>query len=109
MNRVLRGVWQQPLRSVDRKAVGRNVSERRFSLEIERDRSSRPFSLKGEGGIPICVLASVMECFRGSNRRHAAKGFHVNKGEPSVSSGACRIKQANHARMIRRPDGSQIG
>jgi GMP synthase-like glutamine amidotransferase len=33
----------------------------------------------------------------------------VNKGEPSVSSGACRIRQTSNARMIRRADGSQIG
>ncbi len=41
--------------------------------------------------IPAGGLASMLECFRGSYRRHVVKGLHVNKGDPSVSSGACRI------------------
>jgi hypothetical protein len=31
-------------------------------------------------------MASILECFRGSYRRHANKGFHVNKGDPPGSS-----------------------
>ena len=36
------------LRSVDRKAVGRNISEREDSPEIDRDRSSRPYPSMGK-------------------------------------------------------------
>src|SRR5215469_5730685 len=66
-------------------------------------------SCKGEGGIPGRGKASVVGCFRGSYRWHATKGFHGNKGEPSGSGLACRVRQADKAREIRRPDGSQTG
>ena len=36
------------LRSVDREAVGRNISEREDSPEIDRDRSSRPYPSTGK-------------------------------------------------------------
>ena len=36
------------LRSVDREVVGRNVSEREDSPEIDRDRSSRPYPSTGK-------------------------------------------------------------
>jgi hypothetical protein len=36
------------LRSVDREAVGRNISERKDSPEIDRDRSSRPYPSMGK-------------------------------------------------------------
>jgi len=36
------------LRSVDREVVGRNISEREDSPEIDRDRSSRLYPLKGK-------------------------------------------------------------
>src|SRR5215472_19030676 len=36
------------LRSVDREAVGRNISERKGSPEIDRDWSSRPYPSKGK-------------------------------------------------------------
>ena len=39
-------------------------------------------------------MASVLRCFRGSYRRHATKGFHGNKGDPSGSSVACKARQA---------------
>jgi hypothetical protein len=39
-------------------------------------------------------------CFRGSYRWHAAKGFHGNKGEPSGSGVACKVRQASKARRI---------
>jgi hypothetical protein len=58
-------------------------------------------SLKGEDGVPGRDKASVLGCFRGSNRRHAAKGFHMNKGDPSGSSTACRVRQAGKVRTIR--------
>jgi len=38
--------------SVDREVVGRNISERQNSPEIDRDRSSRPYPANGEGKIP---------------------------------------------------------
>ena len=37
-------------------------------------------------------------CFRGSYRRHAAEGFHGNKGDPSGSSVACKVRQAGKVR-----------
>ena len=43
-------------------------------------------------------MASVLSCFRGSYRQHATKGFHGNKGDPSGSSLACRVQQADEAR-----------
>src|ERR1022692_5278164 len=52
-------------------------------------------------------MASVLGCFRGSYRQHATKGFHGNKGDPSGSSLTCRVRQAEQARKIRRPDGRQ--
>ena len=36
------------LRSVDREIVGRNISEREDSPEIDRDRSSRPYPSMGK-------------------------------------------------------------
>jgi hypothetical protein len=36
------------LRSVDREIVGRNISERQSSPEIDRDRSSRPYPPTGK-------------------------------------------------------------
>lgn len=36
------------LRSVDREVVGRNISERENSPEIDRDRSSRPYPSTGK-------------------------------------------------------------
>lgn len=36
------------LRSVDREIVGRNISEREDSPEIDRDRSSRPYPSTGK-------------------------------------------------------------
>jgi len=30
-------------------------------------------------------MASALLCFRGSHRRHAVEGSHVNKGDPSGS------------------------
>ena len=36
------------LRSVDREIVGRNISERKYSPEIDRDRSSRPYPPVGK-------------------------------------------------------------
>jgi hypothetical protein len=36
------------LRSVDREIVGRNISERKYSPEIDRDRSSRPYPSEGK-------------------------------------------------------------
>ena len=36
------------LRSVDREVVGRNISERKNSPEIDRDRSSRPYPAQGK-------------------------------------------------------------
>ena len=91
MNRVLRGVRYWPVRSINREAVGRNESERKFSLEIELIGAVFPFAQRGRRN-SVCGLASIVECFRGLNRRHAAKGFHLNKGESSFSRGACRIK-----------------
>ena len=41
-------VASMALRSVDREMVGRNVSERKHSPEIDRDRSSRPYPPKGK-------------------------------------------------------------
>jgi len=40
-------------------------------------------------------MASVLSCFRGSYRQHATKGFHGNKGDPSGSSLACWVRQAD--------------
>ena len=45
---------------------------------------------KREGRIPGCVKASALECFRGTYRRHAVKGFHANKGDPSGPSGGLK-------------------
>ena len=45
----------------------------------------------------------------GSYRWHVVEGFHVNKGGPSGSSGACRVGQAAKVRKTRWPDGSQTG
>ena len=39
-------------------------------------------------------MARVLSCFRGSYRQHATKGFCGNKGDPSGSSLACRVRQA---------------
>ena len=39
-------------------------------------------------------MVSFLKHLRGSYRRHAVKGIHVNKGDPSSSSGACRNQQA---------------
>jgi hypothetical protein len=39
-------------------------------------------------------MASVLRCFRGSYRWHATEGFHGNKGEPSGSSLACKVRQS---------------
>src|SRR5713226_7654478 len=47
-------------------------------------------------------MASVLRCFRGSYRWHATEGFHGNKGEPSGSSIACKVRQADTRRE--RPD-----
>jgi hypothetical protein len=41
-------VASRALRSVDREAVGRNISEREDSPEIDRDRSSRPYPSTGK-------------------------------------------------------------
>ena len=41
-------VASSALRSVDRKMVGRNISEREDSPEIDRDRSSRPYPSTGK-------------------------------------------------------------
>jgi len=57
----------------------------------------------------LYVLASVVPYFRGSYRQHAVEGLYVNKGDPSGSSGACRVWQANNARKTRWPFGSQTG
>jgi len=46
--RVLRGVRQRPLRSVDREGVGRNESERRHSPEIDRGGKRRPYLSMGK-------------------------------------------------------------
>jgi hypothetical protein len=41
-------VASRALRSVDREVVGRNISEREDSPEIDRDRSSRPYPSSGK-------------------------------------------------------------
>ena len=74
------------MRSVDREVVGRNVSERENSPEIDRGRSSRLYPVKGKAEIAGRDIASDLRCSRGSYRQHAIKGIDVNKGDPSGSS-----------------------
>src|ERR1700694_2577314 len=50
--RVLRGVRQRPLRSVNREGVGRNESERRHSPEIDRGGKRRPYLSMGKAVFP---------------------------------------------------------
>src|ERR1700757_699697 len=75
-----------PLRSVDREFVGRNSSEREYGPEIDRGWSSRPCPARGKAESQEVSLASLLGCFRGSYRRHAGKGMHVNKGAPFGSN-----------------------
>jgi len=54
--------------------------------------------LTGKAETQDAGMASVQRCFRGSYRQHAAKGFHGNKGDPSGSSLACKVRQADKVR-----------
>jgi hypothetical protein len=89
------------LRSVDREVVGRNISERQDSPEIDRVGSSRPYPSMGKAESQGRDKASALRCFRGSYRWHAIEGFHGNKGELSGSSLACRVRQADKVRKAR--------
>jgi hypothetical protein len=51
--------------------------------------------MPGSVGVAPCKrIGELLECFRGSYRRHAAKGFYMNKGGPLGPSGACKVGQA---------------
>jgi hypothetical protein len=52
-------------------------------------------------------MVSVLEYFRGSNRQHAVKGSHANKGDPLDSSESLYGQTSRMARMIGRLGGSQ--
>src|SRR5215472_4592946 len=49
------------LRSVDREIVGRNISEREDSPEIDRDRSSRPYPSTGPGSITTSTVGTQQQ------------------------------------------------
>jgi hypothetical protein len=84
-SRVSSLAWCQPLRSVDRKGVGRSASERSDSPDIERDRSGRPDRSTGKATSRHRGMASGPGRFRGSYRQHATEGLDGNKGDPSGS------------------------
>jgi len=82
--RVLRGVRQRPLRSVDREGeagtkVNGDIAPKSIVVESADliSQWGRQYSRARRGERP--------GSFRGSYRRHATKGFHGNKGDPSGS------------------------
>ena len=74
--------------------VNGNVAPKSIVMEVADPIRS------GEGGSSGMRHGECTELLPGCVRQHATKGFHGNKGEPSGSSLACRVRQAEQARKI---------